>query len=82
MSPVASWLFLALGLLLVVMIVFVVLAGLATLRKGKGLARELDGLQSDMGEALGSPDQREPEAIAEPGVRLTRRNPEEEVDHG
>lgn len=82
MSSVALWLFLALGLVLVGVVAFVVLAGLRTLRKGTGLVRELDGLQSDLAHALGSLDQREPGSIPDPGVRLTRRNPEEGVDHG
>ena len=61
MSTLAVWLFVALGLILVLMLVFVVLSGLMTVRKGQGLANELGGLQRDLDDALGSPDQRRDE---------------------
>lgn len=54
MSTLAVWLFVALGVLLIVMIVFVVLAGLSTVRKGRRLGHEVQGLQRDVGEAVGS----------------------------
>lgn len=58
MSTLAVWLYVALGLLLVLMFAFVVLSGLMTARKGKSLAAELGALQRDLDQAVGSPDER------------------------
>ncbi|HEY9408205.1 MAG TPA: hypothetical protein VIP77_01380 [Jiangellaceae bacterium] len=58
MSTLAVWLYVVLGLLLVLMFAFVVLSGMLTVRKGKSLADELGGLQRDLDKAVGSPDER------------------------
>jgi hypothetical protein len=54
MSTLAAWLFIALGVLLLAMIVVVVIAGVGTLRKGNVLRREVRGLSSGLGQVVGS----------------------------
>ena len=58
MSTLAVWMFVGLGVLLVLMIGAVIMAGLVTARKGKALAREVSGLQRDVDEAVGSAGER------------------------
>lgn len=55
MSTLAIWLFIAAAVLLVVAVVGVVLAARSTVRKGKALAQEMDGLSADLDSTVVSP---------------------------
>lgn len=54
MSTLAAWLFAILSILLLALIVYVIVAGVRTLRKGNSLRRELHGFQTDVGRVVGS----------------------------
>ncbi|SDU71972.1 hypothetical protein [Jiangella alkaliphila] len=54
MSALAVWLFVALALALVLAIVLVVRAAWVLLRKLGGLGREMNALQDDLDETVGS----------------------------
>lgn len=54
MSTLAAWLFATLSVLLLALIVYVVVAGVRTLRKGNSLRREMQKFQTDVGRVVGS----------------------------